>query len=48
MSIIPVSVARVNIHAAHCPAITHLKINFIINLDKENKTLMVVSFKSAY
>lgn len=48
MSIIPVSVARVNIHAAHCPAITHLKINFIINLDKENKTVMAVSFKSAY
>lgn len=33
---------------AHCPAITHLKINFIINLDRENKTVMVLSFKCGF
>lgn len=34
--------------SAHCPAITHLKINFIINLDRENKMVMVLSFKCGF
>lgn len=31
--------------SVHCPAITHLNVNFIINLDRKNKMRMVLSFK---